>query len=592
MGSQSSGSWKDTTARVSMLASKRLCFRYLLSTTIFVFLFILHQYLLPSVFDFSKLRDMVSKISAANVPTSGSSGPLNLTVELPIDHFNPQDTRTFKNRYWLNDTFYEKGGPVFLYDAGEAGVPSGAAQRLLNNDQIVFAPLELAKKYHGMAIVWEHRFYGESLPFTLNITTGLAAEGYDAYKYLNNEQALEDVVCFANHFQPPGHENDILTSDSTPWIWIGGSYPGIRAAIIRQRNPDAFFASWSSSGPVKTQVDGSPSNCSADIHAAITYADNVLLEGSPDGIDILKRAIYYSKILNPKANSSLPNYPEYPCDLNYWEIASILSYPFQGSFLSFQSFGYQLALSKFCNTIETWNPSNATNFTFSSNSSDLEINSLNALPTSAGVSANYSPKDAFYAYMYASIEKRKADFAFFPGRSRSMPDTVSWTWQLCTQFAQFQVSQYPSPKSIISRFYNVTAHKIYFCHELFPYAPEFPQVDEILKYGGWEMRPSNVMFTNGELDPWRTEGVQADTGINPQALNRKTTTVVPKCNEPPPADEVFGIVYPGQRHVSDLSRKAGNVTGNPVDEGLALFGEALDAWLPYFKAKVKRDSVS
>jgi hypothetical protein len=122
----------------------------------------------------------------------------------------------------LNDTFYEKGGPVFLYDPGEAGVPSGTAQRLLNNDQIVFAPLELAKKYHGIANAWEHRFYGESLPFTLNIT----------YKYLNNEQALDDVVYFANHFQPTGHGKDILTSDSTPWIWIGGSYPGIRAAII------------------------------------------------------------------------------------------------------------------------------------------------------------------------------------------------------------------------------------------------------------------------------------------------------------------------------------------------------------------------
>jgi len=84
--------------------------------------------------------------------------------------------------------------------------------------------------------------------------------------------------------------------------------------------------------------------------------------------------------------------------------------------------------------------------------------------------------------------------------------------------------------------------------------------------------------------------VQADTEINPQALNRKTTTVVPKCNEPPPGDEVFEIIYPEQLHVSDLSRRAWDVAANPVDEGLALFGKALDAWLPCFKAKMKRDS--
>jgi hypothetical protein len=304
-----------------------------------------------------------------------------------------------------------------------------------------------------------------------------------------------------------------------------------------------------------------------------------------------KRAIFYAKALNPKGNASFPNYPNHPDDLNYWETASILSYPFQGSFLSFQSFGYQLALSKFCNQLETWNPLNATEFTLSSDPSELGSNSLDSLPTSAGIAATYNPMDAFYAYIFASIEKGKDDERFSPGNPRTMSDTASWKWQLCTQFAQFQVSQYQSPKSIISRFYNVTSHKIHFCHELFPYAPAFPQVNDVLKYGGWGMMPSNVMFTNGELDPWRTEGVQADTGINPEAMNRKTTIVVPKCNEPPPGDDVFGIVYPGQVHGSDISRRAGNVTGSPVDLGLALFGQALDAWLPCFKAK-KRESLN
>jgi len=262
---------------------------------------------------------------------------------------------------------------------------------------------------------------------------------------------------------------------------------------------------------VKTQVDGSvyfkpieqalPLNCSADIHAAITYADNFLLEGSAEQITLVKRAIFYAKALNPKGNASFPNYPDSPDDLNYLEYASILSCPLQGSFLSFQSFGYQLALGKSCNQLETWNPSNATEFTLSSDPSELDLNSLDAPPTSAGIAATYSPKDAFYAYIYASIEKGKADYAFFPGNPRTMPDTISWTWQMCAQFAQFQVSQYPSLKSIISRFYNVTAHEIYFCHELFPYAPAFPQVDEVLKYEGWEIRPSNVMFTNGGSDP-------------------------------------------------------------------------------------------
>lgn len=33
---------------------------------------------------------------------------------MPIDHFsNGNDTRTFRNRYWINQTYYQPGGPVF-----------------------------------------------------------------------------------------------------------------------------------------------------------------------------------------------------------------------------------------------------------------------------------------------------------------------------------------------------------------------------------------------------------------------------------------------------------------------------------------------
>lgn len=105
------------------------------------------------------------------------------------------DTRTFANRYWMNDIFYQPGGPVFLYDGGEAGLNDHAVAQMFGGD-MVFAPLELARKYHGTAIIWEHRFFGGSMPFEPNHTSGYVNGGYDAYKYLTNEQALEDVVVF------------------------------------------------------------------------------------------------------------------------------------------------------------------------------------------------------------------------------------------------------------------------------------------------------------------------------------------------------------------------------------------------------------
>ena len=42
------------------------------------------------------------------------SSPFAGKVELPIDHFNTSDKRKFQNRYWMNDTFYQSNGPIFL----------------------------------------------------------------------------------------------------------------------------------------------------------------------------------------------------------------------------------------------------------------------------------------------------------------------------------------------------------------------------------------------------------------------------------------------------------------------------------------------
>ena len=494
----------------------------------------------------------------------------------------------------MNDTFYEPGGPIFLYDAGEAGVSDAGAGKTLADPRMKFTPVELAIKYHGIAIMWEHRFYGGSMPFSVSNITGIALDGSEAYKYLNNEQALEDAVYFAKNFHPQGYaaaEAEEMRADSSPWIWIGGSYSGDRAAMIRVRSPDVFFASWASSAPVQAQVDNAvyynpiyqsmPNNCSADVHAAVTYADDILVSGTEEEVELVKNAIWLANSANPW-NISFADTPE---ELSYWNVSQILSYPFQSSPFNFQSFGYEKSLGTFCDSLETWNPGNSTLFITTSNMSVLDANNLSRSPTTAGLaSSSHSnrPKHAFHAYLYALIQKSISDFKQSPNSPRSRADHASWNWQHCTQFAQFHVSQYPSSHNLISRFYNVSNHLEWFCHGMFPYAPERPAVEEILKYGGWNMTPSNVMFTNGELDPWRGLGVQSDRGINPDALNRRSTTTVPKCGVPPEGEEVFGAVWDGQVHARDLRTAIEDFAGSPVEKGLELFGRALDEWLPCF----------
>ncbi len=86
------------------------------------------------------------------------------------------------------------------------------------------------------------------------------------------------------------------------------------------------------------------------------------------------------------------------------------------------------------------------------------------------------------------------------------------------------------------------------------------------------MKPSNTMFADGKLDPWRSLSIHADTQLNLKALNRKDTRTVPKCNRPPPSDNIFGIVHEDAVHVPDLRRRWFDGKG-PVDEALGLFGK-------------------
>lgn len=184
---------------------------------------------------------------------------LACNISIPVDHFNSSNVHTYTNRYWLNDAYYQPGSPVLFHDFGEAGVTdSSAAGTITETEDTTTVTVELAKRFNGLIIGWEHRFYGESLPFPLHSSSGIFEGGVDAYRYLTVEQALEDVVYFAKHFAPPGCTpklSQYLSPSKTPWIWIGGSYPGTRGAFLRLRNPQVFYAEWASSATVQARTD-------------------------------------------------------------------------------------------------------------------------------------------------------------------------------------------------------------------------------------------------------------------------------------------------------------------------------------------------
>lgn len=83
----------------------------------------------------------------------------------------------------------------------------------------------------SLLILWEHRFYGTSMP---NMTSDMQfePEQLESYlTYLTVEQAMEDVSVFARSFSYPGLPSVDLTPGVVPWVFVGGR----SSAISRTR---------------------------------------------------------------------------------------------------------------------------------------------------------------------------------------------------------------------------------------------------------------------------------------------------------------------------------------------------------------------
>jgi hypothetical protein len=64
---------------------------------------------------------------------------------------------------------------VSVYDSGE-GNAAPDISLLLEADGTQSAVMQTAAKYHGIGVVWEHRYYGQSLPFvTSNVSLTVLA---------------------------------------------------------------------------------------------------------------------------------------------------------------------------------------------------------------------------------------------------------------------------------------------------------------------------------------------------------------------------------------------------------------------------------
>jgi len=162
------------------------------------------------------------------------SFPAQYYTKQKLDHFNPNDGRTFSQRYFTNFHHFKLGGPIFLTIGGEGQIGSSEVSGRVANELF-------AMRLHGAVVALEHRFYGKSQPFNSLATEHL--------QYLNSRQALHDLAQFQQWFTA----KHSLSGSNV--FCMGGSYPGNLAAWYRMEFPNLTAGCWSASAPLHAVED-------------------------------------------------------------------------------------------------------------------------------------------------------------------------------------------------------------------------------------------------------------------------------------------------------------------------------------------------
>lgn len=145
-----------------------------------------------------------------------------------VDHAS-NSSSTFKQNYQLNTTHFRPGGPILFTQGAESSSLVCMEYNLFD---------DLASELRAATATLEHRFFGDSFPNGLNVTTATTA---DDFQTLTMDNVLLDAVNFINWMK-----NTIPGAKDSRVIVNGGSYGGTLATLLRLSHPDVFYASWPS----------------------------------------------------------------------------------------------------------------------------------------------------------------------------------------------------------------------------------------------------------------------------------------------------------------------------------------------------------
>lgn len=151
-----------------------------------------------------------------------------------LDHFRPQNQERVDFTYHVNANYYNtSGGPLYVYLKDYRDYSTRWIEEGLMHD--------IARETGAALLTFDYRYFGVNQP-TESAT-------FDEFEYLSVEQILADVADFSRFIR-----TYIGNGQYAPIILYGSGFGGVLSAWARSRYPHLIDAAWSSSGYVVPQL--------------------------------------------------------------------------------------------------------------------------------------------------------------------------------------------------------------------------------------------------------------------------------------------------------------------------------------------------
>ena len=297
----------------------------------------------------------------------------------------------------------------------------------------------------------------------------------DNLKYLHSEQALADLVVFHEYF------TNLYNATSSPYVVFGGSYPGCLTAWFRLKFPHLAIGAVGSSAPVNTSIDFYEYMDVVD--ASLKYY------GGDKCTDAISDSVAQVEALLQSADGrfKLKNYFNLCNDIVSTQDVATFQAQLMGNVQGVVQYsgdgGFSPLTADLCNIVL-----NATQ--------DGPMAVLLALQNKYGGNTPGQCLDTSYKSSLSSLMNVTHDWT---------QNGRQWTFQTCNQFGMFQTT---SGTNCFSGFVELNlAYYEQLCSDLFGInRPPFADFSNNY-YGATSIAGTNIIFPNGNIDPWHALGV-------------------------------------------------------------------------------------